>query len=90
MCNKIRFLIKVKMANSRADMMDIIQQLQHELGGIDDAQREIDDFQRDLDDVQHVLDGAHRGLDGLEARMTAMEKVWGDMKNDIAELKSLR
>lgn len=78
------------MATSRAEMMEIIQQLQHELGGIDDAQREIDGFQRDLDNVQHVLDGVHHGLDGLEARMTAMEKVWGDMKNDIAKLKSLR
>ena len=78
------------MATSRAEMMEIIQQLQHELSGIDDAQREIDGFQRELDGVQHILDGAHRGLDGLEARMTAMEKVWGDMTNDIAELKSLR
>ena len=78
------------MATSRAELMKLIQQLQHELGGIDDAQREIDGFQRELDGVQHILDGAHRGLDGLEARMTAMEKVWEDMKNDIAELKSLR
>ena len=75
---------------TRPELLEIVHKLQHELGGIDDAQREIDGFQRELDGVQHILDGAHRGLDGLEARMTAMEKVWGDMKNDIATLKSLR
>lgn len=71
-------------------MMEIIQQLQHELNGIDDAQRKIDCFQRELDGVQHILDGAHHGLDGLEARMTAMEKVWEYIENDIAKLKYLR
>jgi predicted nucleic acid-binding Zn-ribbon protein len=76
--------LKIKMAvPSRTEMMEIIHKLQHELGEIDNAQREIDDIHREFDGVQHILDGAYHELDGVETRMTAMEKAWKRIENDI-------
>ena len=75
---------------SRAELLEIVHQLQHELGEIDKAQREIDDIHRDFNVVHNVIDGAQQELDGMETRMTAMEIVWKNIENDIKELKSLR